>query len=353
MTLIHKNELIKEFEKLSNGKVLVVGDLAIDEMVYGETSRISREAPVLILKHKETKVILGAASNAAHNIAALGAKKVSVIGVCGDDYHAPQLIEAFHKANINTTGIVKDPSRPTSTKTRISAASPQSVTQQIVRIDRDDCRNVDGNIESHLIENMHNVANEHDAILLSDYGTGVVTPEIIQHARNLAKEHNLILAVDAQNQLERFQDATIITPNQPEAERSLGYEMPEATDVIAGGQKLLKLANLDNLLITRGGEGMMLFEKDGTLTTIPAFNRTDVFDVTGAGDTVVGTLVLAMASGISTRMAAILGNLAASIVVREFGAAVTSIEQMKLTLEKLKIENVGEISYLNEDINIC
>lgn len=353
MAIINKTALMPEFEKLTRGKVLVVGDLAIDEMVYGEASRISREAPVLILKHKETKIILGAASNAAHNISALGAKKVSVIGVCGDDYHAPQLIEAFHKANIDTSGIVKDPTRPTSTKTRISAASPQSVTQQIVRIDRDDTSNVSGDIESHIIENMHLAAPNHDAILLSDYGTGVVTPDIILHARNLAKTHNIILAVDAQNNLERFQNATIITPNQPEAERSLGYEMPDIQAVKKGGNKLLKLANLDNLLITRGSEGMMLFEKDGSLTIIPAFNRTDVFDVTGAGDTVVGTLLLAMASGVDTKKAAILGNLAASIVVREFGAAVTSIEQMIITLEKLKIDTLAEITSLNEDASIC
>lgn len=344
MNRIKKEELLPLFNKLHKGRVMVVGDLAIDEMVYGEAARISREAPVLILKHKETKIILGGASNAAHNIAALGAEKVSVLGVCGDDYHAPKLKEAFHKANIDTSGIVIDPTRPTSTKTRISAASPQSVTQQIVRIDREENSTISGDIESHLIENMHKAAENHDAILLSDYGIGAITPEVIKHAQYLAKEYNLILAVDGQQNLERFQDATIITPNQPEAEGTLGYKLTDTESVKNGGWKLLEMINIEMLLMTRGAEGMMLFEKNGTLTTIPAFNKTDVFDVTGAGDTVVGSLLLALSVGIDPKLAAVLGNLAASIVVRKFGAAVTSIEELKCTLEKLKLEYVAEYS---------
>lgn len=352
MKIITKEKLYPVFDKLKEGRVLVVGDFAIDEMVYGDATRISREAPVLILKHKETKIILGAASNAAHNIAALGAKKVSILGVHGDDYYAPLLIEAFHKAGIDTSGMVVDPSRPTSTKTRISAASPQSVTQQIVRIDREDNSTVSGDIESHIIENMHQAAPEHDAILLSDYGIGVITPEIIKHATNLAKEYNLPLVVDAQNNLERFQGATIITPNQPEAEKTLGYELTDMASVKQGGWKLLEIANLDMLLMTRGSEGMMLFEKDGTLTSIPVFNRTEVFDVTGAGDTVVGSLTLALAVGVDPKLAAILGNLAASIVVGEFGAAVTNTDQLRVTLEKLKREDIAEYTFNKEDVNV-
>lgn len=351
MNKLQKDDLLPIFDKLKNGRVMVVGDLAIDEMIYGEAHRISREAPVLILKHNQTKILLGGASNAAHNIAALGAKKTSVLGVCGDDYHGPLLIDAFHKAGVDTSGIVKDSTRPTTTKTRISAASPQSVTQQIVRIDREENAAISGDTESHLIENMHKAATEHDAILLSDYGIGVMTPSIIQHATNLAKEYGLILAVDAQLNLERFQGATIITPNQPEAEATLGYKLTDNKSVKNGGWKLLDMANLKNLLITRGCDGMMLFEKDGTLTNIPAFNKTDVFDVTGAGDTVVGSLVLALASGASVKQASILGNLAASIVIREFGAAITSIEKLKLTLDKLKLQYIAEYTKDREDAN--
>ncbi len=352
MYQVTKEALYPVFDRLKNGRVLVAGDLAIDEMVYGEASRISREAPVLILKHKETKIILGAASNAAHNIAALGAKKVSVLGVCGDDYHGPLLINAFQKAGIDTSGIVIDKDRPTSVKSRISAASPQSVTQQIVRIDREETTPLSGEVESYLIENLHRAAEEHDAILLSDYGIGVITPEVIKHAQMLAKEKNLILAVDAQQNLDRFQGAKVITPNQPEAEATLGYTMTDLNSVISGGWELLDKAGIEMLLMTRGSEGMMLFEKDGNLTTIPAFNRTDVFDVTGAGDTVVGSLVLALAAGVEPRLAAILGNLAASIVVREFGAAVTSVDQLKITLDKLKYDVIAEYTQTREDINV-
>ncbi|MEW5821357.1 MAG: PfkB family carbohydrate kinase [Cyanobacteriota bacterium] len=352
MNKITKQDLFPVFEKLAQGRVMVIGDLAIDEMVYGEAARISREAPVLILKHSNTKIILGAASNAANNIAALGAKKVSVLGVCGNDYHAPQLIEAFEKSGINTSGIVKDPNRPTSTKTRISAASPQSVTQQIVRIDREDNTAISDDVESHLIENMHLMAEEHDAILLSCYGIGVVTPEVIKHAKLLAKQKKLILAVDAQLDLQRFRNSTVITPNQPEAEASLGYKMTDFNSVKKGGWNLLNQVKLDMLLMTRGGEGMILFQTDGTLTKIPAFNKTDVFDVTGAGDTVVGSLVLALAAGIDPKLAAVLGNLAASIVIREFGAAVTNIETLQYTLEKLKIDYVAEYTLNKEDVNV-
>lgn len=342
MNIISKKELLPAFDRLKNGRVMVVGDLAIDEMVYGEASRISREAPVLILKHQNTRIILGGGSNAAHNIAALGAKKVSVFGVRGDDYHGPQLVEAFMQANVDTSGIVVDPNRPTSTKTRISAASTQSVTQQIVRIDRENNDPINGGVEKQLLEMMEKAAPEHDAILLSDYGIGVVTPAVIKQAQALAKKHNMVLAVDAQEELQRFQGATVMTPNQPEAERTLGYRMTDLASVKKGGWELVKMANIDMLLMTRGGEGMMLFEKDGTLTSIPALNKTDVFDVTGAGDTVVGTLVLALAVGIEPKMASLLGNLAASIVVREFGAAVTNIYQMKFTLDKLKMDTIAE-----------
>lgn len=347
MKVITKEDMLPAFDRLRKGRIMVIGDLAIDEMVYGEAIRISREAPVLILKHKNTKVLLGTGANAAHNIAAYKPKKVSVLGVCGDDYYATKLIEAFQEVNIETTGIVKDPNRPTSCKTRISAASLQSVTQQIVRLDREDTSYISKEIESKIIDNMHKMAREHDAILLSDYGIGVITPEIINQAGLLAKEYNLIYVVDGQKQLNRFKGANIITPNQPEAEGTLGYRLTNMENVIKGGQDLLNMIDLDMLLMTRGSEGMVLFEKNKTITSIPAYNKTDVFDVTGAGDTVVGTLVLALAVGIDPKIAAILGNLAASIVVKTFGAAVTSVEEMKVTLEKLKMDYLAQYTTNN------
>lgn len=342
MENIYKQDIIKDLDRFSKANIMVVGDMAIDEMVYGQAERISREAPVLILKHSHTNVLLGAASNAAHNIASLGAKKVSVVGVYGNDFHAPQLLEAFHKANVDTSLMVKDVSRPTSTKTRISAASKQSVTQQIVRIDRESNNPVSAKIESKLINTIYEKAKDFDAILLSDYGIGVVTPNIIDAVSEIAKKENIIYAVDAQTYLTRFKQATVITPNQPEAENTLNRKLETYEDVVVGAKELVESANLKMILITRGGEGMVLVEKSGRITSIPAFNKSDVFDVTGAGDTVVGTLILALASNLDPRHAAVLGNLAASIVIRHFGAAVTTIEELKTELDKLKINTLAE-----------
>jgi len=324
--------------KINKGRVLVIGDFAIDEMIYGQTSRISREAPVLILKHTHTNVLLGAASNAAHNISDLNAGKVAAIGVYGDDYYGPLLLDALNKAKIDVSLMVKDPSRVTTTKTRISGTSPQSVTQQIIRIDREVSDFISSDIESRVIDKINQSAGSFDAILLSDYGIGFVTDEIIQAATKAAKKHNLVLAVDAQTDLTRFKGATVITPNQPEAENTLGYEIKDNDSLLRAGQELLDRTNSQMILITRGSDGMMLFEKDGKISNIPVFNKTNVFDVTGAGDTVVSSFILGLCAGATGQEAAIIGNLAASIVVRQFGAATTTISDLEENLEKLNTE---------------
>ena len=333
-----KIEIINIINRLKEPRILVVGDFAIDEMVYGKTARISREAPVLILKHSETKIILGAASNAAHNISALNGGKVKVVGVCGKDYYAPVLIKAFKDAKVDTSLLVEDKDRPTTTKSRISGFSTQSVKQQIVRIDRELNEPVSKKTEDKIISNIKKAAPDCDAILLSDYNIGVLTDNVINCAIEEAHKYGKIITVDAQENLGRYHNVTCLTPNQPDAEKAVGYEIKNKEDAIRAGKDLLKITNSEMMLLTRGDEGMMVFYGDGKYYNIPAFNKTDVFDVTGAGDTVVAAFTLALAAGATPKQAAIIGNLAASIVIRQYGCAVTSQTEMIEVWENLETE---------------
>ncbi len=330
-----KQQLKAAIQRLHQGRVLVVGDVVIDEMVYGSTDRISREAPVLILNHKNTNITLGAAGNAAHNISKLGAKRTTLAGVTGKDYYCSLLLDALQRDGIDTAGLVQDDDRPTSTKTRISGITNQSITQQIVRIDRESRTPLNGPSEAQLLDTLTTIAPEFDALLLSDYGLGVLTPTVIAHCQALAKQHNLLITVDSQRDLSAFQGVKIITPNQPEAENNVGFELDSPELVLKAGKMLLSKTNAESILITRGGDGMTLFEQSGITTHIPAFNRSEVFDVTGAGDTVVGTLTLALATGATLTEATILGNLAASITVKRFGAATTTPVELSEVLEQL------------------
>ncbi len=322
-------ELTNKLDKLLTPSILVIGDMAIDEMVYGTTDRMSREAPVLILRHYKTRIILGGASNAAHNISTLNNGKVSVIGVYGDDYYAPILLNTFKEANVNTEYMIQDSNRATTVKTRISGSCSQSVTQQIVRIDRETIEPVSSTTEEKIIEQMEKAIPLHDAVILSDYNIGLLTDKIIKKAIELCKKYNKIIVVDAQKDLERYQEVTSMTPNQPDTEKAVGFFIKDEETLKKAGKELLTKTNSESALITLGGDGMALFEKNGSYTKIPVFNKTDVFDVTGAGDTVVAAYTLALAAGFSKKDAAYIGNLAASIVIRYFGCATTTIDILK------------------------
>ncbi len=335
-------ELENTISRLREGRIMVVGDVAIDEMTYGGTARLSREAPVLILNHHHTDILLGAAGNAAHNIAKLGAKRTVLIAVTGQDYHCSLLHEAMERDGVDTAGLIADADRPTTTKTRISGMVNQSITQQIVRIDRESRDPLPANIENKLLDQMTRIAKEGcDAVLLSDYALGVVSESVIGHCRALAKQYNLFWVVDSQQNLCLFEGADVVTPNLPEAEQTVGFEIQTPEALLRAGEWILNTSKVKNALITRSSDGMMLFEsasapdKEMKYTDIPVFNRSDVFDVTGAGDTVVGSLTLALATGASLLEAAVLGNVAASIVVRRFGAATTTPEELRQTLSEL------------------
>ncbi len=322
------SRLIELIHKFDRAKVLVVGDLTLDEFLTGQVERISREAPVLIIRHEGTKQVPGGGANAIYNLAKLGAKVIAV-GIIGNDDRGQAIKTIFTEAGINTSGIFVDSDRPTVTKTRISAHARQSVTQQIVRIDRKSDVPISPALQQQIAEFITANIDKVDAIVCSDYGEGVMTKMVIA----AALKHNLVI-VDAQKDLHRYQSATIFTPNLPEAELAVGYGISEA-NLKTASQDLLKLTNAKQILITRGEDGMSLSGKDGTELHIPAFNRTQVFDVTGAGDTVVAALTSALANGSSFWEAAVLGNLAASIVVRQFGTTTTNPTEMLTALENL------------------
>ncbi len=335
MFTIDKEELLNGIEQFSKPSVLVIGDMALDRMVYGTTDRMSREAPVLILRHYNTKTILGAASNAAHNIASLNGGKVSVVGLYGQDYYAPILLNAFKEAGINTEYMVEDESRATTVKERISGSCSQSITQQIVRIDYESLEPLSKEIEDKIISRIETAIPEHDAVILSDYNIALLTDRVISKSIELCKRYNKIIVVDAQKNLDRFKGVTSMTPNQPDSEKFAGIYIKDADTLKRAGNEILKRTNADSVLITLGGDGMALFENSGNFEKIPVFNKTNVFDVTGAGDTVVAAYTLALAAGLSKKNAAVLGNIAASIVIRYFGCATTTVDVLKTAIQKM------------------
>lgn len=335
---IEKQKLVNYIKKLSEAKILVVGDIAIDEMVYGDTERISREAPVLILQHTHTNIILGAASNAAHNASMINNGKVSVIGVVGDDYQATQLIKAFEDANVNCDYLVEEAGRKTVTKTRISGSCSQSVTQQIVRIDRQTKAPIKKETEDKIIKELEKAIPEHDAVILSDYHIGVLTQNVVNRAVELANKYNKVIVVDAQKDLSNYKNVTSMTPNLPDTQKFVGYELDSFEKITKAGNEIISETNAKAVLITCGSDGMVVVNSDGTSEKIPVFNRSKVFDVTGAGDTVTAIYTLGLAIGAEPVYAAVIGNIAASIVIKQFGCATTTVDEILETLEKINLK---------------
>lgn len=333
----NKEKLVSFIKRLNEPKILVVGDLAIDEMIYGDTERISREAPVLILAHTHTKLILGAASNAAHNVSTLNNGQVKVVGVCGDDYQSTQLIETFKDSNVNCDYLIKDETRKTTTKTRISGSISTSITQQIVRIDRQTKTEISKETESLLLANLEKAIPEIDAVILSDYHIGTLTKTIIKRTIELANKFNKIIVVDAQLNLGEYKNITSMTPNLPDTQKSVGFFITDDETLKSAGEKLLKETNAKSILITCGADGMFVTEPNGKYTKIPVFNKSEVFDVTGAGDTVTAVYTLALAAGADSVYAALIGNIAASLVVKQFGCATTTIDELLSAVENIKI----------------
>ena len=325
---IEKDKLINLVNKLKSTKILVIGDMALDEMVYGDTERISREAPVLILQHTHTIFILGGASNAAHNVSTINNGNVCIIGVIGDDYQGIDLKKAFENANIDTTSLIIDKSRKTTTKTRISGSCSHSITQQIVRIDRQTSTPLSAEIEQKIITTAEKHIPECDAVIISDYHIGTLTENVIRAIIRIANKCHKKVVVDAQRNLNKYYGVTSMTPNLPDTQKHVGFYLRTKEDFLKAGNILLEQSGASSILITCGSDGMVVIDNNGKYTHIPVFNKAEVFDVTGAGDTVTALYTMALASGADSVYAAVIGNIAAGIVIKQFGCATTTIGEI-------------------------
>lgn len=315
-------------------RVLVIGDMVADEYLIGRPTRIAREAPVLILELHEERTIPGGAANVAVNARTLGAE-VFLAGVVGDDLAGQRLRGAIADLRMHQEGLVTDALRPTSTKTRILAGSPQIVQQHIVRIDRVDTSEVGQPAKGSISDYIQRVLPSIDAVILSDYENGVLSPEIIETCLPIARELNKVVVVDSHGSLFRFQGVTALTPNQPEAELTLGMTITSQAELEEAGQRLLDGSHATSVLITRGSEGMSLFEAGKPALHLPVYqldHGIEVVDTNGAGDTVAATFTLALTTGASCAEAAYLANAAAALVVRRLGCASNTQEELMSAL---------------------
>ena len=323
-----KQKLLRLLEQFSNKKILVVGDIMLDKYIWGEVSRISPEAPVQVVHVSRETYSPGGASNVASNAAALNGN-VFMAGIAGNDEAKNILLDELKKQGINTEGILIDNDKPTTQKVRIVGRS-----QQLLRVDYEKKDHVHKNIEQSMIIFLEKIIKNVDVVVISDYAKGVITQEISDKIIQIARNHGKAVIVDPKPKHRDFySNVTLITPNNAEASEMTNIEDESDDAVLEMGSKLLKYLNA-NVLITKGEKGMSLFEKDGNVTHIPAKAK-EVYSLIGAGDTVVATIALALASGADLKEAATLANIAAGIKVGKIGTASVSIDEIKKEIESL------------------
>jgi len=317
---VRRHRLQTIAERFSGRTVLVLGDLIADEYVYGKPARVSREAPVLILRFQSREVRLGGAANACHNIAGLGAR-VLPVGVLGADAAGDEVAELFRALGVTTEGIVRTSGRPTPVKTRIMAGGSQSTRQQLVRVDREPHEPLDARVEETLAGRLAAWGPSADAILVSDYGYGAVSAGLWTEVQAIGRRTGAVVTADSRYDLLRFKGVTAATPNEPEVEQLTGAALDDEPSIEKAGRQLLEQLDCQYLLVTRGSRGMTLFERDGPATFLPIHGSDEIADVTGAGDTVISTFTLALASGGAALEAAWLANVAGGVVVMKRGTA--------------------------------
>jgi D-beta-D-heptose 7-phosphate kinase/D-beta-D-heptose 1-phosphate adenosyltransferase len=321
-----KARLLKAIADFPGYRILVVGDLILDVFIWGKVNRVSPEAPVPVVDVTTETPLLGGAANVVHNLAALGAQ-VNVAGLIGHDPAGELLTELLQRLSIPTHGVIVENGRPTTVKTRIIAHS-----QQVVRFDREWRKAPDSDSQARLQSYLQAVVPNLDAVVVSDYGKGVVTAELMAALRSLAAGGSIPILVDPKiHHLELYRQVTMITPNHYEASAMSGIDIQDEASLQAAGRKLLEHLQCRMVLITRGEAGMTLFQQRSEPLHIPTVARR-VFDVTGAGDTVISTLALAMVAGLEPPEAAVLANLAAGLVVGEIGTATVSAERLQETI---------------------
>jgi rfaE bifunctional protein kinase chain/domain len=324
-------KIVEAFPKIT---VTVLGDLVADEFVFGEISRVSREAPVLILKHRDRTVVPGGAANAANNLADLGVN-VLPVGIVGDDESGRLLLKYFRHKKIAVSGVLKDKSYTTVTKTRILAGMTHTARQQVVRIDREPQESPSSHLTRELYLAARNYAHASDALLVSDYGYGAATPAIVSTLREKGKLASVPIVLDSRYRMLQYAGVTAATPNEPEVEEALGVQIGQDWGrLLVAGEKLMAHMKLQSLVITRGRDGMAAFDQRHKPVDIPIYGSDEVADVTGAGDTVIAAFTAALAAGATTEEAAQLANYAGGIVVMKRGTATVSRDELLGAIEQ-------------------
>lgn len=305
-------------------RILVIGDIVLDRYIWGKVSRISPEAPVPIVEVTSDSFLLGGAANVANNIVALGGR-ASVTGVIGNDRAGEVVKDLLRERNIELA--IFEDSRPTTVKTRVIAHN-----QQVVRFDKEDKSTIYGKVLRKMIDYIKGSLREFDAVILSDYKKGVISKALIREVLKVSKPAKKFIAVDPKvGHFHLYKGVSIITPNLSEAAHGSGIEITDEGSLERAGRVLLKKLSCEAVLITRGEEGMTLFT-DNKITHIPTVAR-HVYDVTGAGDTVIATFTLSRAAGATLEEAAVIANHAAGIVVGEVGTAVATPDKLRQSLK--------------------
>ena len=310
---------------------IIVGDIFLDDYLIGRAHRLSREAPIPVLNFKSRRNLPGGGANPAMNIAALGARAAQV-GVVGADANGETLKKLLAESGVDVSGLITDDSRPTITKTRLVAESELRFPQQLARIDTQSDQPLSDIIRAKAKEELRRLAVNASAILFSDYRAGLIDISLTDVARTLARERPLLLTADAQGDLDKYRGFNLIKCNRAEAEAYLNTKLSDEKDFTFALDVLLKRLEAQAILITRGAQGLSINVKDKGCTHLPATNVAEVYDVTGAGDTVIAVATLALASGADFVEAARLANIAGGIAVRGWG-------NVTVTREELRLEN--------------
>jgi rfaE bifunctional protein kinase chain/domain len=326
-----KERLLALVDGFSSRRVLVLGDLIADEFIYGEVSRVSREAPVLILKYDATEMVAGGAGNAANNVAAFGAQ-ARLVGLVGTDPEGRRLLSSFHRG-VDKAHVVRVRGYRTPVKTRILAGGVHAARQQVVRIDREPGWPLDAAVSVALAKKIGPELETCDAVVLSDYGSGLVTPSLASVIRRAvarrARRRPIPVLLDSRYRLLDYRGLTTCTPNESEVEQVLGVRIKDdARALERAGRALLKRTRTRAVLMTRGSRGMALFQPGQQTIHVPIFGSDEVTDVTGAGDTVIATFAVALAAGASFYEAARLANYAGGLVVMKRGTATVSAREL-------------------------
>lgn len=324
--IISRRRALEIIERFDRAKVLVVGDMMVDQFIWGKVSRISPEAPVPVVQVTSENLLLGGCTNVLNNVFSMGGQ-VAVSGIVGSDAMGAWLVDTLRKMEIDTAGVIVEKNRPTIVKTRVIAHN-----QQVVRFDREDRRPVGQGSLRKIVRYIQSIQDELGAVIISDYNKGVFSEQLVREIRKITAERKIPLCIDPkQSDFSLYRGCDLITPNYQETERALGREIEKRDDLIRGGSALIRDFGFRALLVTMGEGGMTLFENGGPITHIPAVAR-EVFDVTGAGDTVIGVFALCAAAGATFAEAAVLANRAAGIAVGKVGTAPVYRDELKKAL---------------------